>query len=418
MNNPKNNYLNFTKKIAMFVITICLALTLFACADPETQPPAWATEYALPSEESVNSKLLEIYGSQEKTYLLNNTIQRMPCPENGATMTFNMRYEVDEYAKIVLEDAVNEINEIFKVINPNYKFAINYTPKQEDFDSKYSIKMNIIDNFSSPTIMGTAQMSTGKYLSNFGITLKNTTLDDLRYLMLTFRHEFMHLLGAGDAYENPLAEKTTVMQNYNNTKYRNFSSSDVAFIDAYYRNPKNPNSNEFIKNYIDEYEENNTHTQNALLSKCIHYAMQNSSSSILIEQLQNKHYKNTQELVSILQKGLKINTNFGKNNINFKELSYQEGYEPEKNYFGSFDVSAKKYWHGMGMGSMGISYTDFSGGILFAMPNGSANMTLFIQADNYVLTFHIDGLFLSSDYTYAVTFSEINISLLHACTIN
>ena len=217
----------FGKVSAVLVAAVVVSTALCACnngnapvpapAPPEPNPPPWAYTYALPKAEDALLRIDEIHGGSENAYLLGNTVQRMPCPEYGNVMTFNMSYTVGEYARIALEDAVTEFNEVFSVINPNYTFRINYSPAPSDYDSKYSIRMTVTDNFASPTVMGTAQMSTGAELGNFGITLKDTTLDDLRYLMLTFRHEFMHLLGAGDAYENQQADNTTVMQNDNNT---------------------------------------------------------------------------------------------------------------------------------------------------------------------------------------------------------
>lgn len=419
--NIKSKYKFIAQKFVFVIISLCLALSLFACNDPKpNEPPEWATTYTLQSEETVNARLLEIYGSQEKMYLLGNTIQRMPCPKNGATMKFNMTYQVNEYAKLVLEDAVTEINEIFSVVNPNYKFAINYNPTQEDFNSEYSIRMNITDNFSSPETMGTANMSTGKYLGNFVITLKDTTLDDLRYLMLTFRHEFMHILGAGDAYKNEQAERTTVMQNYNKTTYRHYSSSDVAFIDAYYRNPKIDKTDAQIKSFIADYEKNNSHTQHLMLSKVLNKAIQNTKQE-LITQLQAKNYENSQELLSILQNNLNFDVDFGLNNIAFTELTYMQEHKPASTYYGSFNTQTQKYTHGKQTETMGSSqdatYTNFGNGLLFAMPGGTNNMLVFAKTGNYVLVFYTQGM-VWDIRSYAVEFSNLQISLQNACTIN
>ena len=290
--------------VKVLTAVMLAVMTLCACDNgvpPELplvppDPPPWTYTYTLPETETVLTRIDEIYGSREKSYLLGDTVQRMPCPTAGNVMTFHMGYEVGAYARIVLEDAVDELNEVFAVVNPNYRFRINYAPTPSDYDSRYSIRMTLTDHFSSPTVMGTAQMSTGAELSNFGITLKDTTLDDLRYLMLTFRHEYMHLLGAGDAYENPLADKTTVMQNYNNTTYRHLSSSDVAFIDAYYRNPHNPLSDAEIKTFIADYETDNRHTQSELLSQVLHAAMHRDDTSVLLSELDAKHYADTAAL--------------------------------------------------------------------------------------------------------------------------
>ena len=280
--------------------------------------------------------------------------------------------------------------------------------------------MNITDHFSSPTVMGTAQVSMGKLLSNFGITLKNTTLNDIRYLMLTFRHEFMHLLGAGDAYKNPNADKTTVMQDYTHTKYRTFSSSDVAFIDAYYRNPSNPNSDAFIKNFIANYETNSAHSQNALLSKVVRKSLKNIDAQAFSAQLNAFHYKNVDALLSISQNGININQRFGESEISFTELEFQQEFKPASTYYGAFNPADKKYMHGTQKGSMGssmkISYQDVGNGILIAMPNG--NITIFVEVENFVLCLQSDNMFLSTDGTYGISFDGLEYNLIHACAMD
>ena len=428
----------FGKVSAVLFAAVVVSTALCACnngkapvpapAPPGPDPPPWAYTYALPKAEDALLRIDEIYGGSEKAYLLGNTVQRMPCPEYGNVMTFNMSYTVGEYARIALEDAVTEFNEVFSVINPNYTFRINYSPAPSDYDSKYSIRMTVTDNFASPTVMGTAQMSTGAELGNFGITLKDTTLDDLRYLMLTFRHEFMHLLGAGDAYENPQADKTTVMQNYNNTSYRHFSSSDVAFIDAYYRNPDNPLSDAQIKDFISSYETNNNHKQSDLLSQTLHAAMHRDDTSALSAELTAKHYADAAALSAELSNGIAFARDFGKDaRYDFTELEYLSDHKPKDTYYGAFDTIEKKYTHGTNRGSISfsqtLSYTDLGNGILLAMPNGTDNMTLFIrlansEVDDYILTFHADGLKLGSDMKYFTTFSDLNLTLLQACTLN
>ena len=412
------------KVLFISVIVCILASGVFACMQKQPNPsphphpgendkPLWSITYTLPQENDVKKRLTEIYGSEEKMYLLSNAVQRMPCPENGAKIAFNMTYGVNAYVRAVLEDAVDEMNEVFAVVNPNYKFEMNYAPRQEDFAEKHSVRMTVTDNFSSPTVMGTAQMSTGTFLGNFGITLKDTTLEDLRYLMLTFRHEFMHLLGAGDAYDNPDAEKTTVMQNYNNTTYRHFSSSDVAFIDAYYRNPNNPLSDERIKEFIADYEKENAHTQTAVMSKLIGAAL---GESDVKSQTADKHYADTTEAESCLNQ--LPDADFGKSTIRFSELAYAEGYEPEKIYSGKFDVDGKKYWEYKNGNGMGVSYTDIGKGMLIAMPGGTANITLFIRLGSYVFAFRPVGMHLGNDYNYFIKLDELSLNLLRIYAVN
>ena len=260
------------------IVLLCSALFLLAaaffavsCSD-ESQPtddvaPAWASDFTLPDADDAMNKLSEIYGDTDKIFLLRNgNIARMPCPRNE-TITFNMRYEVNEYAKLVLNDCVDEFNEVFSVINPNYGFEINYAPSDEAFDAKYSVRMNASETLSASGTGEAFGLAHINYyndyteLGDFGITMKNEVLKNGSYLMTTFKHEVMHILGAGDAYKNPAATKNTIMQSYTVGGCHFLSSTDVAFLDALYRNPSLETSDKDIRDFISGYEENNAHSR-------------------------------------------------------------------------------------------------------------------------------------------------------------
>lgn len=399
--------------ILSFIILFSGLLTISCTKNNEL----WKSTFTLPSEENVMERLNEIYGSREKMYIQGDMIQRMKCPENQEEITFNMTYEVSDYQKIMLEDAVREFNEVFSVVNPNYTFKINYSPSQEDFNQHYSIRMNVSDNLgdnSSRQILGLAHFSTGSYTGNYGITLKTEVLNRVDYFMLTFKHEFMHLLGAGDAYNNPNAEKTTVMQNYNNTSLRHFSKSDVAFIDAYYRNPANPLTDEQIKNYIVNYENSISHTQKNNIKLIYSKALQNIDLTTLQCDLQAKGYADTRELNGLIQTGINRDKTFGQTNVSFTELEYLE--RPNETYYGGFDIDKKNgYTHGTSKGSFShsksISYTDYGDGILYATPNGNANNNIiFIKLGNYILMLDLIGNYYN--------LNSLSFNFRTACKIN
>lgn len=408
-------------KIVFILLTCITALSFSGCMiSPDegdsdggsTNPPEWAGEYTLPDEHEAMARVLEIYGSEEKTYLLQpGKIMRMPCPENGAAMRINVACEMGRYAKIVFEDSVAEFNDVFAVINPNYKFEINYSPETADFESEYSIKLTSakLQSEAGHITLGKAPHSFyGNTLCNFGIVLNESVLTNGSYMMTTFKHELMHLLGAGDAYNNPNAENSTVMQRYTVNGWHNLSRTDVDFLDALYRNPKAPFDDGEIAEFIENYENITVHNKANNISAVYSALVDDLSGADFAEMLDGFGYADASELVAITADGLKIDETFGSASVSFTELEYFES--PETTYFGSFDVVGKKYWHGTQKSSIsssfGIGYVDYGGGILYSNPNGS-NYTLFVKTGGYVLLFRLNGGFTRLD--------EIGLSLWHAC---
>ena len=412
------------KKFLTLSVAAVLSLTVAVIAgckngdnesgDEKAEPPLWASTYTLPDAQSAMDKVLEIYGSAEKTYLLQSSIVRMPCPENGAGMTINVKCELGEYAKLVLEDSVEEFNDVFKVINPNYKFAVNYAPTDADLASENSIRLTSATLQSSETKMTLGQAPhgyNGSWICNFGIVLDTKTLVNGSYLMMTFKHELMHLLGAGDAYKNPEAHTSTVMQSYTVNGYHSLSKTDVAFLDALYRNPNAPYTDAQINAFIEGYEENNLHTKANNISAVYTALINNVGGETLSAQLSSFGYADIKQLCSLTAKGIDIDNDFGKTSISFTELEYTV--RPERTYFGSFNTETVKYTHGMQKENLGssftIGYTDYGNGLLYSAPNGN-NYTLFVKTGGYVLLFRLEGGFNS--------LGGIGVTLWHACTVN
>lgn len=393
--------------------------------EPEkpVDPPAWALRRELPNADDAMQKLTDIYGGADKVFLLQaNRIARMPCPDDGEVVTFDMTYEVNGYTKLILEDCVAEFNDVFGEINPNYTFKINYAPNESDFAAEYSVRMThaqTLKDTESSSVFGLAHISYGNdftTLSDFGITLKDEVLTDGRYLMTTFKHEVMHLLGAGDAYKKSEYTKATVMQSYTVNGYHNLSRTDVAFLDALYRNPAfdGEADDARINNFIAGYEASTPHTKDNMTAAVYYSAVLNADASALTEQAEAIGYKDVSGLAATIKDGLRPDPEFGKSDVGFTELEY--AVRPEETYFGAFDADDPKngYTHGRDKGSlqssMGIWYTNYGNGILYSYPNGTANKTLFVKTGDYVLLLHFDYGFTDLD--------KIELTLWHACMIN
>ena len=374
-------------------------------------PPAWASNFELPDADEALIRLNEIYGGEDKVFLLQKgRIARMPCP-NGEVITVNAACEVGEYARLILNDCIEEFNEVFAAINPNYKFAINYAPDEADFAKKYSVRLTASDNLSVTETSETFGVAHFGYYNNFtelgdfGITIKREVFNNGGYLMLTFKHELMHLLGAGDAYKNPAATKDTVMQSYTVNGYHSLSSTDVALLDALYRNPEFKSDDERIFGYISAYEENSTHTKAALTAAVYRKAVFDLDPAEVTRQANEIGYKDLTEFVATVGGGIRPDPEFGTRDISFREIEYAE--TPSETYFGSIEPKDHRYWHGRqtSLGSsQGVTYVDYGYGVLYAAPNGS-QYTIMIKTGDFVLAFRLSGGFTN--------FGSLSLALWH-----
>ena len=345
------------------------------------------------------NKLNGIYGGEDKIFLLQKgKIARMPCP-NGEVITVNVTCEVGEYARLVLDDSITEFNEVFAEINPNYKFAVNYSPAESDFDKKYSVRLSASDNLTVTETSETFGLAHVSYYNNFtelgdfGITIKREVFNNGGYLLMTFKHEMMHLLGAGDAYKNSAATKDTIMQSYTVNGYHNLSATDVKLLDALYRNPEFADDDDRILGYVNAYEENTTHTKAALTAAVYNKLVLSLNPTAVMSQASEIGYKDLTEFFATVSSGIKPDPEFGTYDISFKEIEYAE--TPSETYFGSIEPKDHRYWHGRrtSLGSsQGISYTDYGNGVLYAAPNGS-QYTIMIKTGDFILAFRLSGSF-------------------------
>ena len=378
----------------------------------DEEPPLWASNFELPDANMALAKLVEIYGGTDKVFLLmKNQIARMPCPQ-GEVVTINATFDIGEYAKLILEVNIAEFNEVFAAINPNYKFAINYNPTEDDFAQKYSVRLSASNNLSeteTSQVFGVAHVSYYNgysELGDFGITIRTEVFNNGSYLATTFKHELMHLLGAGDAYKNSAATKATVMQSYTVNGYHNLSNTDVAFLDALYRNPEFAKDDDRLHDFVNGYEENCAHTKTKLISATYNKLVSDLDVQTLKNQAIAIGYKDLTDFFTTISDGITPDITFGTANVSFKEIEYAEA--QEETYFGGIDVNSQKYTHGRQKGSMGNSqstnYTNYGNGILYAAPNGNL-YTIMIKTGDYVLAFRLGGSFTN--------FANLSLTLWH-----
>ncbi len=304
-NNRNFKFTNKLKKLGcIFVMTALLsgcssnpAITLPIQPDNPSKPskPEIADVIRLPELQDTYDKLEEIYGGLENAYISNNGLSRRAYYKNKPT-NVNICFEPNLTQKIILEDTIEEFNQIFKVINPNYNFVLNYSPTQEDLDKdEYAIDVYIGE------INGNVGGQTKTYLEdrdkgfvgfeyvNCDIVLNQRYTNNGFYFSHIFRHEFMHTFGCGDAYLNENATEDTIMQSLT-TKMVGLYKIDVAFLDALYRYPNNTKTDQEIESFIEHYNENNQYDYKNTKLRIINAMIEEMDALVLKQEIQSSTY--------------------------------------------------------------------------------------------------------------------------------
>ncbi len=218
----------------------------------------------LPDQETIKKRLTKIYSSEQEMFLLTpdwcNDINRMPCKKN-TPIKVNVCFDANLIAHVAFDSAVEELNEFFEVVNPNYVFKMEYAPNEEDIKNKFNININSKDNL----IGNRAALATTKsYLANSynkidGYELYSSTIDvqssmfeeDVTRLKFIALHELCHCIGLGDAYENPYATTETIMQGWGYQPYVGLEVIDAATLAALYYDGTTPPEEvaEFVTDY-------------------------------------------------------------------------------------------------------------------------------------------------------------------------
>lgn len=334
----------FVSKFLTGVTLFSLVTTIFSsCTDFKRKtPPAQSYDDSsyvdnsesepLQSEEIVKSKLYNILGENYESYLIKkDKLVRLPCPQNGKPIQVNIEFELNETQKEIIEACLAEYNQVFEIINPNYKFVLNYSPTTEDLSNIYSIDVRKIDSFQENdkgighaliNIQNKSENIDGYESYNNIITLTKDCLESPQVLMGTFKHEFAHVLGRGDSNNKEISEDTIMDsgEKYGNSLYSKHTSLqtiDVALIDVVYRSLDNIYSDNTINNFINNYEESNIYTfekyQESKDFDSYRQAIEELDIEKIIENLQNSDYSNDVKnaLSETLKKNTVINTNFG-----------------------------------------------------------------------------------------------------------
>ena len=259
-------------KMLKLVGLVCVTASVFTSCAPASEAeknepdlkPIYTVEYSLPTTEELLEDIEDIYNVDGKSYgqemYLN---QRAVYPRNGEAIKVNLDFEISPIQRDIFAISLEEYNNIFEVINPKYKFELNENPTEQDLLNPYNINLHKSKS-TDETPLATTHLGKGYQevieevdgleALNTEMTFYSDTLASPVALSTTFKHEFLHALGAADAYEID-SNIDTIMQGYSKfASPRTLTNDDVVFLTACYRDTNLPKEELF--EYANSYQEN------------------------------------------------------------------------------------------------------------------------------------------------------------------
>ncbi len=186
----------------------------------------------------------------------NGALSRLTI-QKGRPVKFNILLDnLTDDEKAVLQSSIDEVNAIFEVINPDYKFVLNFDANEIEKFDPYNVDVRY---FSKDELIGkddvlgeyntgrTVHSQNGEHGYGAEIRIKRGHVTSGVFL-----HEVLHHLGLGDAYTNYYAKVASVMQ----TGEAHIRTNDVALLVAKYGDYSTSEKYQELIKYITSYEEN------------------------------------------------------------------------------------------------------------------------------------------------------------------
>lgn len=352
MGKLKNNTImkKFVKGAALASI-IAMTFAGTSCAKinkdkPVEKEPETIVQYQesvpLPSKETASKNLENLLGSNYGSYMLRDkTLVRLPCPENGESIKVNIDCQLSNETLELIKFSFDEYNKIFEVINPNYKFEMNYNPTEQDLKNPYNIDIRVTDAFeenekgiahAAGDIYNYSGAVDGYETYNNVITIRRDCLNYGQALMGAVKHEIGHLFGRGDAYNNDNVTNQTIMSGgllFNGslicTPYSSLKNTDVGILDGVYRDPYNKLPDDYIKNFVKNYEKTNEFSYEHFTAAKDFGKYQeeilNMDFNVLIDSIKKSEYDQSVKdgLINTLNTIPVIDTSFGKLDVKIGE---------------------------------------------------------------------------------------------------
>ena len=253
VNNKTYKPANLTNKILIAFATLSLATSITLWSGPiyryiasEKLPADSEDIYDFYIEHDVHTSYSQSDGLASRLAIIENK-----------PVKFNVLIDVTDEEKAEMQKSIDEINEIFKVINPAYKFELNFSPSFFDKQDPYNVDISYMsksDEVSKPNTL--AYFDANEIVkSKNGYTPLNSEIRFRKGCITrrTFTHEIGHLLCVGDAYlEDEASEVPSIMHN-NEPHIR---KNDVALWAGKYGDYSTEEKEQKLVEYIENYEKN------------------------------------------------------------------------------------------------------------------------------------------------------------------
>ncbi|MBE7076247.1 MAG: hypothetical protein E7375_04225 [Clostridiales bacterium] len=435
--------LYFGRKLKSIALLLLISALLVSCSNKEITPPKEtnikevfvSTEhsigsnqgpvlipparYNLPSQQEAKAKLTQLYQNVEDYVFTSNSgnFYRLLYPK-GDYIYINICFNTNEMQREILELSIAEFNNVFSMINPNYKYKLNFSPTKQDTLSPYSIEVYETDSLPSDSedqVVGRAEFSFYRTGSNnlfdYGITANTITLikevtQNPEDLMDVFKHELLHMHGAKDAYKIENGIRDTIMQNLgNSTTDKCLSIRDVSMLDALYRDPNNVLTPEEIESFIKNYSEKNPYTFSQYTkSKTIESLL----SGLNIKKIKENIQKSSNIPTEIKEDIIK-NLDLNKRNMDFGKESFNiiQNYTTDNNHeyfsysYGDNNLEYIKKNKDSAFGWCTTFEKETLNGVLVITSHDK--VSILININDYVLSFDSAKTGLSNPKIYKLT---------------
>lgn len=169
-----------------------------------------------------------------------------------------------EEERTTLQNVVDEVNDVFENINPDYNLQINEKPTKEDLThSQYIdlVELTKEDAKSSGALEGGLQAKWSREKGKRTWTVNDAILmikrDKFTDNILT--HELLHYFGLGDAYQSAnvygiQSPVRTIMSAHGQNNY--IRENDIALLAGLYGDYSTGEKKDALVDYIENYEEN------------------------------------------------------------------------------------------------------------------------------------------------------------------
>ncbi len=262
-NKPKKSIIDIFLDSMLGLALTATGGMVFLTVNPSNKLPNKQNVYNKLKKENIETDYLSVYDNYDfhiyKKVFGDDVLLRLAKPLMIDKFIVNINFETTDKEKEIFLNCIEDYNSIFEVINPNYKFEIDFNPNVLEKASPYSINIKKVEKFKDSNTLGRTinfnyPSTVGQVATFFNtIQLKESLFENEIFLKYVFKHEFMHVLGLGDAYLKQNNKQKTIMDNNDVNEF--LTKADLIMLDALYRSADNKYSDDEIEEFINKYVE-------------------------------------------------------------------------------------------------------------------------------------------------------------------